>query len=1234
MEQLIAVLSAGDDESVRLLRTRTLREAGIRVTEAARAADALALAQEDPPDLFLVAPCLEDMPGAAFVQRLQGDPALAAIPLICIGFGPAGPATQFPESVAPELLVTTVQALVRLRRLEQTGEELRRAQDALRSGAGPAPAGHLFPPLPEIPAGESAAPTLAEAAGDKLLDDVIADYLALLGTSSALFAPNGDCLARQACPEWCRLLDARTAENGLCQEARRDVAMRAMESRQEVERECPGGLRLYGLPILAGGETAGSLTIGYGDPPRDPEKLAAVSVKYGLPVEELRARAAAFEPFPAVLAGTTQRRARTAAKLLGSLLEQRGSAPKAAELRSDLNRRIHDFESLFELSPIGICVADDPECRTIRANPAMLEILGVTGGNASELVPGTCYRVMRDGVEIPAEELPLQVAAREGRAVAAAGFEIVRADGSVRIIFGHSSPMFERGTVRGAIAVFIDVTAQKHVQEALHAATQRLNLHVENSPLAVIEWDREHRITRWTGAAPKVFGWTAEEALGRLIDDMPPIHQGDLPRVLPIKSALLSGGCMSAINECRNHRKDGAIIHCEWHTSALYDSSGELVSMLSLALDVTERKRAEEARRKSESKLRAVLDALPVGVWFLDKQGKVLHSNPATIRIWGGSSFQSRSHYVEYRGRWLESGLPVAREEWASSQALAGVAVLGQIIEIDCLDGSRKVINNSAVPLVDENGQVTGAAVLNEDITEHIRTSEELKKREARLEHAQRMASLGHWELEPTGVLKSSEEVYRIFGLRRNEFPADREGFSARIHPEDRDRCRAAIEQARLEGKPYDLDYRILRPDGSERVVREHAEPMFDEASRLARIMGTIQDVTEYRRLEDQLREAQKLESVGRLAGGVAHDFNNLLTVIVGYSDFVLGMLEAGHPARAGIEEIHKAGDRASALTRQLLAFSRRQVVQPRVLDINTVIAEAGKMLNRLVGEDVEISTVLAPKLWPVLADPGLIEQVLMNLVVNARDAMPEGGRLVLETHNILLDEHEARQHHGMRPGPHVLLAVSDTGVGMDAATRARIFEPFFTTKPLGTGTGLGLSTCYGIVTQAGGWIGVYSEPGRGSTFRIYLPRVEDDTPVETAQSRAATVAGGDETILVVEDQDEVRRFACDALRGYGYTVHAAASGTDALRLLAEISGPIDLLITDLVMPDLSGRDLADRVAELRPGMPTLFMSGYSDEVTTRQRVVEPGAAYLQKPFTPSALARKVRDVLSAAGRR
>jgi two-component system, cell cycle sensor histidine kinase and response regulator CckA len=1228
MEELITVLNIGDDEFVRLARTRILRGAGIRVTEAANADDALAAAREGGLDLFLIAPSLPDMPAAELCRKLQSDCATAGIPVVQILAGAVSAAhpshAQLSESAAPELLIATVQAQVRLRRLEQFHEHS---------------------------AGSSAGRLLAEAAGDELLREVVADYLALLNTSATVFERDGDYALGVVSSEWCRFLhqasrsscgavddrEARASEKWLCHEGSRCAARRSMETRQDVDIECPGGLRLYAVPVLADGEAAGGLSIAYGEPPRNPEKLAEIAAKYDVGVDELRARALATEPRSPVLVKTAKRRVRTAAKLLGSLVEHRRTEPRISEVNRNLNRRIRDFESLLELSPIGIGVTDEPECRDIRVNPALAEILGVAAASeqASNLAPGAAYRVLRDGREVPPEQMPLQVAASECRDVRSAEYDVVRADGSVRRVFSHASPTFdENGKVRGGIVVVVDVTAQKRDQEALHEASQHLKLHVENSPLAVIEWNRNLRITRWTGAAAQVFGWTAEEALGCPIDEMPPIHEDDRLRVMSIMSALLSGQCIRTVNDCRNHRKDGATIHCEWHTSALYDASGELVSVLSLALDVTERKRAEEALRESESKLRAVLDALPVGVSFLDAQGRILHSNPATARIWGGPRYQNRDSYAEYRGRWLESGLPVAREQWASAQALAGVAVLGQIIEIECLDGSRKVINNSAVPLVDENGCITGAAVLNEDITENIRTSEELKKREARLEHAQRMASLGHWELEATGVLKSSDEMYRIFGLRRSEFPPDREAFQSRIHPEDRDRCRASIEQARLEGKAYDLDYRIVRPDGSERVVREHAEPMFDEACRLARIMGTIQDVTEYRRLEDQLREAQKLESVGRLAGGIAHDFNNLLTVIVGYSDFVLDMLDESHPARAGIEQIQKAGERASALTRQLLAFSRRQVVQPRVVDLNAVIAEAEKMFDRLVGDDVEVSTVLAENLWPVLADPGLVEQVLMNLVVNARDAMPEGGSLVLETNNVLLDEHEARQHHGMRPGAHVLLAVSDTGVGMDAATRARIFEPFFTTKPLGKGTGLGLSTCYGIVTQAEGWIGVYSEPGRGSTFRVYLPRVEDGAQAEAAAEHASTVPGGHENILVVEDQDDVRRFACDALRGYGYKVQAAASGSDALRLLAETSGPIDLLVTDLVMPGISGRELADCVAELRPGMPTLFMSGYSDEAATRQRVVEPGAAYLQKPFSPAALARKVRDVLAAAGRR
>ncbi len=389
----------------------------------------------------------------------------------------------------------------------------------------------------------------------------------------------------------------------------------------------------------------------------------------------------------------------------------------------------------------------------------------------------------------------------------------------------------------------------------------------------------------------------------------------------------------------------------------------------------------------------------------------------------------------------------------------------------------------------------------------------------------------------------------------------------------------------------------------------------------------------ELSQLQDQLRQAQKMEAVGRLAGGIAHDFNNLLTAITGYGDLLMASLAPDDPRRADVEQIRKATDRAATLTKQLLAFGRRQVLQPRVLDLNAVVADMEKMLRRLIGEDIELVTVPGPGLWRVKADPGQLEQVLMNLAVNARDAMPHGGRLIIETANVELDEAYARRHVAVRPGPYVLLAVSDTGCGMDAETLGHVFEPFFTTKEPGKGTGLGLATVYGIVKQSGGNIWVYSEPGRGTTFKIYLPRV--DAPLEAAGAAAAAAsaagpAGGRETLLLVEDDDGVRVLAREVLRRKGYRVLEARDGREALRRSETHDGPIALVVTDLVMPGLGGREVFARLAVRRPDLRVLYTSGYTDAAIFRQSVFEPGTAFISKPFTPDALARRVREVLDA----
>jgi hypothetical protein len=391
--------------------------------------------------------------------------------------------------------------------------------------------------------------------------------------------------------------------------------------------------------------------------------------------------------------------------------------------------------------------------------------------------------------------------------------------------------------------------------------------------------------------------------------------------------------------------------------------------------------------------------------------------------------------------------------------------------------------------------------------------------------------------------------------------------------------------------------------------------------------VGIVRDVSEKKRLELQLHQSQKMEAFGQLAGGVAHDFNNLLTVISGYSDLLLTKLAPGDPKIKMLDQIHRAAERATSLTRQLLAFSRQQVLEPRILDLNVIVTDIEKMLRRLIGEDVQFSIVLGEAISSVKADPGQVEQVIMNLAVNARDAMPQGGKLTIETSEVELDEFYTNTHPEARAGRFVLLAISDTGCGMTPDVKARIFEPFYTTKGVGQGTGLGLAVVHGIVKQSGGNIDVYSEAGIGTTFRIYLP---------TAQPQAAPLPGGhpelpsrgSETVLLVEDEDSVRELATFVLEECGYRVMTAPEGLAALQLMESSRQAIDLLVTDVVMPKMGGRKLAETLQAQYPGLRVLFMSGYTDDAVVRHGVLQASANFLQKPFTPNSLAKKVREVL------
>jgi two-component system, cell cycle sensor histidine kinase and response regulator CckA len=474
--------------------------------------------------------------------------------------------------------------------------------------------------------------------------------------------------------------------------------------------------------------------------------------------------------------------------------------------------------------------------------------------------------------------------------------------------------------------------------------------------------------------------------------------------------------------------------------------------------------------------------------------------------------------------------------------------------------------------------------------------------------------------------LYNSPSYEKILGYSAQELEST--AATDQIHPEDREKVRKAAADALRTGTGTNLEYRIRHKDESWRTLESRASTIL-KSGHVEKLVIVNRDVTERKHLEEQFRQSQKMEAVGRLSGGVAHDFNNLLGVIIGYGEIVQESTAGDSPLRTCVDEMLKAGHRAAGLTRQLLAFSRQQVMDPRVLELNVVVKDMDKMLKRLIGEDIELKTTLDPALVRIKADQGQIEQVIMNLAVNARDAMPDGGELRLNTSNLYMDEDFVRRYpYPVSVGEYVLLTVTDTGVGMDAGTRARVFEPFFTTKEKGKGTGLGLSMVYGVVKQSGGYIEVISEVGAGATFKIYLPKVEVDVDSQKPIAELSTSLQGAETLLLVEDEKSLRQLTRHLLELCGYEVLEAENGADALELSQKFKGRIHLLLTDVVMPGMSGRVLADRLVQQRTETRVVYMSGYTGQTVGEHGVLAEGSFFLPKPFTREALARKVREAL------
>ncbi len=803
-----------------------------------------------------------------------------------------------------------------------------------------------------------------------------------------------------------------------------------------------------------------------------------------------------------------------------------------------------------------------------------------------------------------------------------------RKDGSIFWVQYSARIYPEKGWIEG---VAEDITERKRAEEALRESEARYRDLVENTHDLICTHDLEGRILSVNRAAVELTGYSTEELIGKNLRDIlaPDVRHGLENYLAEIQQKGMASGLMKV------ETKSGETRLWEYRNSLRTEGVATPI-VRGFARDVTEQKRAERALRESEARNRYISETISDYAYSFqvapDGTMRGDWVNDAFIRTFGFTPDE-----IEARGGWQTMVYP---DDLPMVIAHAQRVVHGQkdVCEMRFVTrhGEVRWLRDYAIPVWDpkENRvvRIYGAA---QDITERKRAEEALRESERRYATLVEASPVGIFRTDAQGqTTYVSRRWCQIAGLEAEAALGD--GWLAAVHPDDRDRLASGWTEAAQAGRASTAEYRFLHADGTIRWVAGQAVPERDERGRVTGYVGVITDITEHKqveeerlRLQEQLYHAQRMESVGRLAGGIAHDFNNILSVILGYGEVGLRKVHPRDPLAVNFQQIVEAARRASALTGQLLAFSRKQTLQPRVLNLNTVVQNLEEMLERLIGEDIALHLHLDPELALVEVDPGQMEQVIMNLVVNARDAMPQGGQLIIETRNVVLDEVYARTHPEAMPGPHVLLAVTDTGCGIEPDLLDKIFEPFFTTKEKGQGTGLGLSTVYGIVRQSGGTIWVYSERGQGTTFKIYLPQTRGAPPVtkeELRPEREPAALG--QQVLVVEDEPAVRELLEQILASAGYRVTAVANSGEALLWVEEKGLRPDLLLVDVILPGMDGSALAARLRHSLPDLKVLYMSGYTDNVIAHRGVLDPGTHFIQKPFTLDDLTQKVQEVL------
>jgi PAS domain S-box-containing protein len=914
-------------------------------------------------------------------------------------------------------------------------------------------------------------------------------------------------------------------------------------------------------------------------------------------------------------------------KALSILAGTAAAALESASLYVKVRATEEKYRSIFDNATEGL-FQTSADGKPLTVNPAFARILGY---DSTEDMLATVTDVVAQIYVNPEDRLEAGRLQEEHGTIEGFEFESFRKDGEKiwlslnrRCVRNHSgNVIYFEGSVE-------DITARRTIEDETRTARQQYESLVHT--IDGIVWELDVQTLSFTfvsNQSERILGYTPEQWLNDSNFWTDHLHPDD--RISAVEFFRHAASRRTDLEfDYRMIAADGRVV---WLRDMLTadDTNPALPHLRGIMVDITERKLAEDLLKKSEEQYRDLVENAHDLIYEHDLQGNYISANKEVQEITGytveESSHLNQSQIVA--PEYLEKAREMLRRK------LTGERVTAYELDIIAKDGHRVTVEvNSSLVLRD--GVPAGVRGIARDITKRKLAEEELRESEERyrLLFESNPQPMWVYDLETFAFLAVNQSAVSHYGYSKDEFL----GMTINdVRPKEDIPVRAEYQSKASGGNQNAGVWRHRKKDGTIIEVEITAHSLVFDDRRAELILAN--DITERQRLEaalsiseEQLRQSQKLEAIGQLAGGIAHDFNNLLTVIGGYSSILLNKFDQENPFRTSVEEIKKASDRASGLTRQLLAFSRKQILQPKILDLNVVVSDLDKMLRRLIGEDIDLLTLTDPKLAKVKADPGQIEQVLLNLIVNARDAMPDGGKLTIETANATLSEDYAVSHAAVG-GSYVMLAVSDTGCGMEPELQKHVFEPFFTTKAAGKGTGLGLATVYGIVRQSEGHIWLYSEPGRGTCFKLYLPCAEEDVVGQASEAGQRLVPKGTETLLLVEDEDQVRGIVQAILEQQGYEVLTAANGEEALKL-AEVHGPgIHMLMTDVVMPQMSGRQLAEELTRIRPQLKVLYMSGYTDDAIVRHGLLDASLNFIQKPFDAASAARKVREVLDSEPR-